>query len=128
MNPQISRLRKNCFAVIEGEDPEPACGTHALFFPGDALRYPESRDLAVILPELVEKFQGRFSLVLVDESAEKRLQAKFGFSAWPATVFIRDGKYLGALTGLCDWSEFVEKISLILDSKPARPVIRIVAN
>lgn len=52
-------------------------------------RHPESNDIAVVLPELVKAFDGRFTPAVIDRGAEKKFQALYGFKVWPALVFLR---------------------------------------
>lgn len=96
-------------------------GECVLFFTEDPKRFPESNDVAVILPELMKAFAGRFRAAVVGREAEKTLQQRYGFSTWPSLVFLRDGAYLGALSGVRNWGEFVQEIAAILARAPERP-------
>lgn len=98
-----------------------APGDCILFFAGDPGRYPESMDVAAVLPELLKAFPGHFRVGLVRTEAEVALQVKFGFSVWPALVFLREGDYIGVLTGIRDWDEYLREISLLLSAPPTRP-------
>lgn len=94
-----------------------------LFFTEDPVRYPASNDVAVILPELVKAFAGQFAVAVVDRSAERALQANYGFSAWPALVFFSRGKYLGAITRVRNWGDYIADIRRILATKPSQPPV-----
>lgn len=96
-------------------------GVTVLFFAGDPKRFRETTDVAVVLPELVKAFQGLLIPGVVATGAEKALQQHYGFTAWPALVFMRDGGYLGAITGIQNWVEYLHDISELVtaDSKPA---------
>lgn len=128
--PQFERLRKFCEASLfdagdcDGLDRYP--GNCVLFFPGDPARHPESPDVAVILPEISTAFPGRFSVVLVEGGAEMKLQERFGFSVKPALVFLRDGGYVGTMTGIRDWKECLEWFGSMLDSPVTRPPMTVV--
>jgi hydrogenase-1 operon protein HyaE len=77
--------------------------THCvLFFTEDPHRYPESNDVAVILPEIMKVFANRCAVAVVSREAEKSLQKRFGFGAWPALVLMRGDGYLGAITRVQD--------------------------
>ena len=89
-----------------------------LFFTSNPIRYPESDDVAMILPELVKQYGGRFTAAVVDQSIELDLKIRFGFRKWPALVFLREGKYLGAICKVQDWVEYIEKINEIMASEP----------
>lgn len=92
-----------------------------LFFAGDPATFPESADLAVILPELLKAFRGLLQGALVDRSIERELQARYRFTGWPTLVFLRHGEYLGAITGLRDWPEYGREIARILAAEPSQP-------
>ncbi len=91
-----------------------------LFFAENPRQYPESDDVAMILPELVKAFDGRFQAALVDQSAEKALQQRYGFSTWPSLVFLRNGRYLGVISKVQNWDDYLREIRQILESEPAR--------
>jgi len=96
-------------------------GQHSLlFFAGDVRRYPESNDLAVILPELTEAFVGAFQVGLIAEPDEKALQQRYGFNHWPTLVLLRGDAYLGAVSKLRNWSEYCAEIDQLLQGEPRR--------
>jgi len=97
-----------------------APGDAVLFFTEDPKQYPESADVAVILPELMQALPGRFRAAVVGRAAERALQKRFGFARWPALVFVRDGELVGAITGMHEWGEFVQKAGTLLDSPTRR--------
>ena len=57
-------------------------------------------------------------------AAERDLQLAYGFSAWPALVFIRDGQYLGAITGIQNWSDYLQQIDalMVAEAQPLHTV------
>jgi hydrogenase-1 operon protein HyaE len=97
-----------------------APGDAVLFFTEDPRQYPESADVAVILPELTRVFDGRFRAAVVARAAERSLQKRFGFARWPALVFLRGGEIVGAITGMHDWDDFVGKVATLLASPTRR--------
>jgi hydrogenase-1 operon protein HyaE len=96
-------------------------GLRVLFFAGDPDRYRETNDVAVVLPELAKAFGGQIHPGVVAASDERELQKHYGFTAWPALVFLRGGGYLGAITGIKNWSEYLEEISELFTAEPRRP-------
>lgn len=92
-----------------------------LFFTGDPKEHRETNDVAVILPELVKAFPGRLRPALVARAAEKALQARYGLRRWPALVFLREQGYLGAITGVQNWSEYLDEIQRLLQAEPTAP-------
>ncbi len=91
-----------------------------LFFTEDIKRFPESNDVAVVLPELLKAFPA-LAAGVVSHQDERKLQKQYGFMSWPALVFFRDGQYLGALTGIQDWNVYLEEINRLLAAKPTHP-------
>lgn len=97
-------------------------GDAVLFFTEEPKKYPESADVAVILPELMQALPGRFRAAVVDRASERALQKRFGFARWPALVFVRNGDVVGAITGMHDWDEFVQKAVDLLGSPTRREI------
>lgn len=93
----------------------------ALFFAGDPTRYPESNDLAVILPELVREFREIFQVGLVASVDEKALAQRYGIHYYPSLVMFCGEGYLGAITKLQDWSTYCAEIDRLLKAEPRRP-------
>jgi hydrogenase-1 operon protein HyaE len=92
-----------------------------LFFAGDPKRYKETTDVAVVLPELVQAFGGRLRAAVVAKQDEIELQKKYGFRAWPSLVFVRRGGYLGTVSRMKNWSEYLEEISELFSAQPREP-------
>lgn len=122
--PLIDRLSEEVgYPLLGEENYETFIQEHetvVLFFTENPSRFPESLDVAVVLPELAKAFEGQFTPAVIDTSYEKQLQKKFDFKVWPALVFLRNGKYLGTLTRILDWADYMEEIPKILDATPSR--------
>jgi hydrogenase-1 operon protein HyaE len=91
-----------------------------LFLAGDPVKYPEALDVAVILPELVKVFAGHLKPAVIAAEAEPALQARFGFSQWPALVLLRGEDYVGAITRVRNWADYLAEIECLLRAQPAR--------
>jgi len=89
-----------------------------LFFPGDPKRYKETTDVAVVLPELVAAFGGQIRPAVVAKKDEIALQKHYGFRAWPSLVFVRSGGYLGTVSRMKNWAEYLEEIGELLTAEP----------
>jgi len=92
-----------------------------LFFCNDPQLFPESHDVAVILPELVKAFSGRLQAAVIAKPVERELQARFRFTGWPSLVFLRNGEYLGVITGIRNWQEYKQETAAILAAAPSQP-------
>jgi hydrogenase-1 operon protein HyaE len=123
-HPLIERLLRECGVPEVGSEGIDAflapAGDVVLFFTEDPKKYPESADVAVILPELMKAFAGRFRAAVVARASERELQKRFGFARWPALVFVRGGDIVGTLTGVYDWDDFIEQVSTLLESPTRR--------
>jgi len=95
--------------------------TVVLFFCNDPVQFPESSDVAVILPELLKAFGGRLHAGLIAKPIERELQARFRFTGWPSLVFLRNGEYLGVITGIRDWQDYVQETARLLAATPSQP-------
>lgn len=96
-------------------------GVNVLFFAGDPKRFRDTTDVAVVLPELAKVFSGALRPGVVSASDEQELQKRYGFTAWPALVFLRTGGYLGAITGIQNWAEYLNEIKVLLTAEPVPP-------
>ncbi len=87
-------------------------GLVVLFFPGDAETVKDATDVAVILPELVDAFDQRFNPGVVTDTfgAGMTLKRQYGFTHYPSLVFVRDGEYVGTISRIQDWSDYLSKI------------------
>ena len=95
---------------------------HALMvFTEDPMRFKETLDLAVIVPQLQRAFPGRFVVGVLLPEAARKLQARYGFNRWPALVMLKDGQYVGVIEGLRNWDEYVSEVQALLSAAPTRP-------
>lgn len=88
-----------------------------LFFTENPQQFPESNDVAVVLPLLMAEFGDRFQVAVVDRGSERRLHARFPFDSWPALVMLRDGDYVGAISRMQDWDVYLAEIERLLNTQ-----------
>ena len=91
-----------------------------LFFTENPTRFPESDDVAMILPELVKEYGNRFSAAVIEQDSQRKLQARYDFKEWPTLVFLRKGEYLGAISRVQDWNDYIRTINELLTSEPKK--------
>ena len=96
-------------------------GDVILMICGDHQRLMEVNDAAVILPELVKASNGLLTPAVVERGFERDLQRRYRFSSFPSFVFLRDGGYLGSLSRVLDWSDYITEINAILAKEPSEP-------
>ena len=97
-------------------------GIRVLFFVGDPKRNRESTDVAVVLPELIKVFPALRAGIVADyPGAGASLEPRYGFKKWPALVFLRNGDYLGVITGIRNWADYLELIPELLAGESRRP-------
>ena len=90
-----------------------------LFLTGDPAKNLETNDVAVILPELVRCFGGRFRPAVVDRAIENALRERFEVWPTPSLIFLRDGRMLGAIPKVRDWDDYLARVRAILDGAVA---------
>ena len=96
-------------------------GHAALVFTEDPMRFKETLDLVVIVPQLQRAFPGRFAVGVLLPDAARKVQVRYGFNRWPALVMLKDGQYVGVIDGLRNWDEYVEQMQVLLGAAPSRP-------
>ncbi|MDR3376500.1 MAG: hydrogenase accessory protein [Ancalomicrobiaceae bacterium] len=92
-----------------------------LFFTGDPVERGDSFDVAVVLPELLAAFSGRYRAAVVARSAEKTLMPRFQVMVLPSLAVARAGIVVGVLPRIRDWSDYIEKLGAWL--APDRPAL-----
>lgn len=124
-SPLIDALTaRHGFAIVNEETVDDflgANGASVLFFPGDFDRLVESADVAVILPEILKQFKGRLTPALVEKNAERALQRRYRFNAFPALVFLKGAGYLGTICRVLDWQDYLAEIATVLAREPSEP-------
>lgn len=124
LNPLVERLfSHHLYANVDADNVAAFAGQpgHALLvFTEDPVRFKETLDLAVIVPEIDKAFAGRFRVGVLLPAAARKVAPLYGFARWPALVVLRDGLYVGAIDGLRNWEDYVQQISALLDAPAAR--------
>jgi len=92
-----------------------------LFLSGDPVKYPEALDVAVILPELLKAFAGRFQAAIIAPESEQILKQRFGFSRWPALVVLYGDAYVGVIERVRGWDDYLAELTGLLAAEPSRP-------
>lgn len=124
-SPLVSRLAEACGATWVDADSIDAWaaqgGDRVVLFAGDAVRFPEGQDVAVVLPELQRSLGRRFEIGVVQRHLEDALARRFGSQRWPTLLFLRDGQYVTTLAGMHDWDDFLRKAEEALAAPVSRP-------
>ncbi len=95
----------------------PAAGEpqHALlFFTGDPDQRSDSGDVAVVLPELLAAFPGRYRAAVVARPAEAALKARCRVEVLPSLVVLRGASVLDVLPRIRDWSDYLDRLAAAL--------------
>jgi hydrogenase-1 operon protein HyaE len=95
-------------------------GDAVLFFGGDPVRFPECLDVAVVLPELRARFGGGLRVGIVPRAVEDALARRYAVQRWPSLVFLRDGGWLGMVSGMKDWDDYLREVGDTLAAAPTK--------
>ncbi len=95
-------------------------GDRVVLFAGDPVQFPEGLDVAVVLPELQRSVTVPFAIGVVPRDREDALARRYGSQRWPTLLFLRDGQYVTTISGMHDWTVFVDRMTQAL----AMPVSR----
>lgn len=104
----------NCGSVV-------AQGNWVVFIAGDAIRFPECLDVAVVLPELQRHAGNAFRIAVAVLQDEDAIARRYAAQRRPALVFLRDGAYVTNVSGMLDWEDYIKAV----DEALAMPVRRI---
>lgn len=85
-------------------------GDAVLLLPGDAVRFPEGLDVAVVLPELRSALAQAFRMGVAVPDDDDALGRRFGAQRRPSLVFLRDGRYVSTVAGMHDWTDFLAQV------------------
>lgn len=123
-SPLVERLARDCGAAWVDDQSIDAWaalgGDRVVLFAGDAVRFPEGQDVAVVLPELQRAASRRFEIAVVPREKEETLARRYGSNRWPTLMFLRDGQYVTTVAGMHDWDIYVQEVERAL----AAPVSR----
>lgn len=109
--PEVDALTIDRFLAAADETDAVA----VLLSAGSPARFPEAIDVAVVLPELIEAFQGRLRGAVITHDAESELGQRFGVRVQPTLIFVRNGETLGLIAKIQDWSVYADRISKLID-------------
>jgi len=117
----IRRLeRRHGFQRCEKAEDLPGTGLVLLLLTDDPLRFPEVLDATVILPEALRGQSPTPRCWVADPAASANLGPAYGSPRPPAVIFLRDGEYLGCLSGIRAWNEYQAEVARLMTG-PARP-------
>lgn len=87
-----------------------------ILLPANPLHYPETLDVAIVLPELMRIFRGRMQAAVAEANFARELAGKYSITEWPALLFLRHGTYLGSIARIRDWDVYLSKINALLSA------------
>lgn len=98
-------------------------GMNVVFFPGNPDTVKDATDVAVVLPELVAAFDGQLRPGVVTDiyGDGKTLKMRYGFREYPSLVFVRGGEYVGTISRVQDWADYLNSIKGLLTAPAKRP-------
>lgn len=117
-------IERENIAVLNEDNVDEFLGKNGdviLFIGGDHKRLVEVNDVAVILPELVKASNNELTPAVVERGSERAMQLRYHFNAFPSLVFLRDGEYLGVISRVLDWNDYISEINEILARQTSQP-------
>ncbi|VVM24085.1 hypothetical protein BSPWISOXPB_5964 [uncultured Gammaproteobacteria bacterium] len=54
-----------------------------------------------------------------------KIQRNYGFTTWPSLVFFKDGGYLGTISKVQDWDDYIHEIQKLMLSDSILPPVKI---
>ncbi len=97
-----------------------ASGDSVLLLTAEPQTCPEAWDMALVLPEALKAWPGRFRAGVADPAASAAIAARFGAGQLPAMLFQRDGAWVGKLEGMFEWDRLVSALGAMLAAPTAR--------
>ncbi len=91
-----------------------------LFFSGDPKQHPEGMDVAVSLPELMKRYGDRMAAAVIAPKAQRTLQKLYGFREFPSLVFLTRGEFVGFISRVQNWGDYIAEFDRILVTPPSR--------
>jgi len=97
-------------------------GLNVLFFPGNPDTVKDATDVAVVLPELIAVFAPQLNPGVVTDTygAGQKLKQKYGFTHYPSLVFVRNGEYVGVISRIQNWDDYLSRINVLMASPGRR--------
>ncbi|MCV6614395.1 MAG: hypothetical protein OIF35_05400 [Cellvibrionaceae bacterium] len=93
--------------------------THSiLFLAGDPARFPEANDVAMILPELISALDADIQAALIAPEHLRDVQQRYRCTICPSLVFLRAGAYLGVISHVQNWLDYLEQSQRLLANSP----------
>lgn len=102
-----------------------APGDAVILIAGDAVRFPEGLDVAVVLPELRTEACQPFRIGIATPADEDVIGQRYGAQRRPSLVFVRDGRYVTTVSGMHDWTDFLALVRNALASPTTHAPIAI---
>lgn len=109
--PEVDAASVDRFLVAANE----AGAVAVLLSAGDPASSMEAIDVAVVLPELIDAFEGRLRGAVIARRTESKLDQRFGVRVQPTLIFLAKGETLGLIAKIQDWSVYVDRIAKLID-------------
>ncbi|WP_374319331.1 hypothetical protein [Aquabacterium sp.] len=112
-------VHKHGFQRLSNDTPDLPAGLAVLLLTDDPQRNLEFLDACVILPEALKGLPEQVTKLVSGPDHTPTLLQRYGVAfRGPAVVFLRDGQYVGVLTGIRDWGEYQAEVQRLLAMAP----------
>lgn len=124
LDERITRLvEKQNFMLVTNDNAAEFAGEEGdniILLTADPRAYPETWDVAVVLPEVLKTVPNRYRAAVADPIQSVKLAARFGVQVFPALIFQRSGGFVGTLEGMQDWDSYLRLIPQMLERPTSR--------
>lgn len=124
LDERITRLvTQQGFTLVDAEgaaDFAAAEGDSIILLTADPQAYPETWDVAVVLPEVLKTVPQHVRAAVADPANSLKIAARFGVKVYPALVFQRGGGFVGVLEGMQDWDAYLRLLPQLLERAVSR--------
>lgn len=115
----LQRLRSQAkFALLDEEGLESfvmAGGDGMVLFTQEPEQQSEVWNIVAILHEVLKRNGDALRAAVITPELARKEQARFGITHWPSLVFVREGRYVGAVDDLRNLDEFALEIAAMLE-------------
>lgn len=111
---QLEAVTPVCASSMDAYLDENFAGLTLLFFTGDPEKKLETADVAVVLREFLNFYEGRVRVGIIDRADEAALMGRAAVLMLPSISIFAGPRHLETIPKIQDWSVYAEKLPALL--------------